>query len=102
MFKVCILKRKEKNRKYKKKIPFCLKVNYEVLSTLYKNWYNDFFFNEHRSKKGKLCFLKLIYTVYSCLHMALSYCNNVYDFLSFRSHAADVLIFSLNKKFFVQ
>lgn len=34
MFKVCILKRKEKNQKYKKKIPFCLKVNYEVLSTL--------------------------------------------------------------------
>lgn len=47
---------------------------------LIKNWYNDFFFNEHRSKKGKGCFLKLIYTVYSCLHMTLSYCNNVYDF----------------------
>lgn len=30
----------------------------------------NFLFNEHRSKKGKLCFLKLIYMVYSCLHMS--------------------------------
>lgn len=58
MLKVCILKRKEKNPKIQKDIK--------------KIWYINLisFLNEHRSKKGKLCFLKLIYMVYSCLHMS--------------------------------